>query len=281
MRALVYSVRDPAGKGIAEYLREVTSSEKTDVKNAVEAWYIRELDSILAGFEEDIIFLDFLDDIFDNVEFYIVLSRHSAASGMKSLTTHHTGNPLKKALAGGKPMKLAVANPPVTWLLLTYMKEEADMAGLKDFQVTFEVTHHGPTEVNKPLSFIEIGSTPDEWGMKKAHRVIGDVVIKALKSYSGSAVNCVPTVGFGGPHYAEKFGMRAFEKNECYGHIISRYALKELRDEPELLTKIVMDTLSRTSIPPKKMVMLKKVGSIPKKIIAEIASKAGVELEIV
>lgn len=70
------------------------------------------------------------------------------------------------------------------------------MGKLSDFEVVYEVTHHGPTNLRKPLTFVEIGSSETEWTYEKAHEVVGESVVKALREFRYS-VNCVPTVGSG------------------------------------------------------------------------------------
>ncbi len=277
MRAMVYSVNDPAGAGIAEYVREVCSVEEYDVPRAVRAWRVKGLDSLLVGFEEDVIFFDFLDEILPESEYYIFLSRHSAESGIKSFTTHHTGNPTSQALYGGRPHELSIAIPPLSRAFLEGMAKVVDEKKVTGYKVVYEVTHHGPTNLRRPLSFIEIGSSIEEWRSREAHEVIGEVVIRALKG-EFRPERCFPVVGFGGPHYAETFTRRALERGECYGHMIPRYALKELRERPDILKAIATQTLEKESIPIQGIVMLKKVGSVTKKVLKELAAERGLEL---
>ena len=282
MIVLAYSVNDPAGKGIADYLRETCSFEEVHVNGALESWFLKDINSVLAGFSDDVIYFDFLDAVFKDVDYYVILSRHSATSKIKSLTTHHTGNATGKASAGGRPFELSISNPPLTWLFLTNLKSEAESRGLNDFEVTYEVTHHGPTMVSRPLTFIEIGSSPDEWRLSKAHQVVGEVVMKSIKDFINSrGTECLPTVGFGGPHYADKFSDRAFRFGECYGHIISRYALKELRDNPRVLETIVRDAITKSSVKTERLVALRKIGSLPRRIVTSVAEELDVELVII
>jgi len=278
---LVYSMHDPAGSGIANYIMHHFTCEELEVPRAYSAVYVKELKSILAGFNEDVIYFDFLDERLD-VDFYIILSRHSAESGIKSLTVHHTGNPYGKASFGGRPYELSVANPPITKLLLIKLSELAGKYGLSDFQVVYEATHHGPTNLRRPLTFIEIGSSISEWKMQKAHEVVGESVAEAIRNYlsSGEFV-CVGSVGFGGQHYSSAFTKRALSTDECYGHIIPRYAIKILKnEEPGMMKYVFEQAITKNSVRIVKAVALKKLSRAVKDTIKELAEGLGIELII-
>jgi D-aminoacyl-tRNA deacylase len=274
---LVYSLGDPAGLGIAEYIRETCSVDEVDVLRAKEAWKVKGLEAVLAGFEEDVIYFDFLDEVLPDAQYYVFLSRHSSSAHIKSLTTHHTGNPWGRADAGGKPYELSISNPPLAWFFLRGLFSRAIASGLRDFQVTYEATHHGPTNLSKPLTFIEIGSSPEEWRLRKAHELVGDVVIETLKKGLQNAT-CVPTAGFGGQHYAEKFTRRALDLGECYGHIIPRYALKELKSDTQNLGKVIRSALTKSSVKIDRAVVLKKAGGVVRKAVEEAASELSIEV---
>jgi len=278
VRVLAYSLNDLAGKGIADFLRGELRVKEVHIKGTARAYVVDELDAVLAGFEDDVIYFDFLDDVFSDAELYVVLSRHSATSGVKSLTTHHTGNPLGSAVAGGRPYELSVSNPPLAKMFLALLRGFRDEYGLTEFSVTYEVTHHGPTNLRRPLTFIEIGSTEVEWSMKKAHEVVGMAVIQALKGFKGCS--CVPTVGFGGPHYATPFTERALKSGECYGHIISRYALRDLKRDRGLLARVVRDSIVKSSVETRKAVVLRKAGRVVRDVVTEVAGEYGVEVEV-
>ena len=276
---LVYGVNDPAGAGIAKYLREVTACVGTNVSRAVEAWYIKDIDAVLAGFQEETVFMDYLDEVFPSAKFYVFLSKHSATSGIRSLTAHHTGNPTASATVGGRPYELSIAYPVLTYNFIRGLNEVSKARALQGFEVVYEVTHHGPTSLNKPLSFIEIGSSDSEWRLKEAHEVVGEVVLNALKALEH--MECVPVAGFGGPHYAEKFTRLALQENLCFGHIIPRYALKELRSVPERLESIIAQAVTKSMPKPAKVLVMKKVGSLARDAIKRVAEELGLEFVII
>ena len=53
--------------------------------------------------------------------------------------------------------------------ILMEMKRLAEQKGLK-YDVTLEVTHHGPTELSVPSLYAEIGSTEIQWKDPEADR---------------------------------------------------------------------------------------------------------------
>ncbi len=276
--ALIYSVIDPAGRGIGEYLLEVLGGRVVREGLSHKVIMLKGLNALLVEIREDIIYAENLDRVVSEASMYVFLSRHSASLGIRSLTAHHTGNPAGKAPFGGRPYELCIANPLLTYMLIHGLFRARVKHGLKDFRVTYEVTHHGPTGLKRPLTFVEIGSSLREWTMRRAHEVVGDVVIEALKNLG--SVECVTSVGLGGPHYAEGFTRRALELGECYGHIIPRYALKDLRGDEQLLRNVIKEAILKSSSPIERVVVMRKVGSVVRRAAMEVAEDLDVELVV-
>jgi len=281
VKVVVYSVIDEAGKGIAKELLNLVKYSEAEVPKALKAYVVKDLDTIIACFREDVIYFDFLDEVFSkyDVNYYIVLSRHSAKSGIKSLTVHHTGNLTSSAQAGGRPYELSVSNPPVTKELLLGLVKAREEFGLGDFEVTYEVTHHGPTGIKKPLTFIEIGSSIREWVLSNAHKALAHVVLNVITKERTNY--CKAVVGVGGPHYAGTFTKRALTSDECYGHIIPRYSLRELKNNVGRLREIIIKAVTLSSVTTKEFIVLKKVGKVVKDVINEVASDLGVKVTVV
>ncbi len=265
---LVYSTRDLAGKGIAKHVVELLGLREGGIL-AGNSYYIGD-DVVLAGFNEDVIFFDFLYDYLD-VEYYIVLSRHSSRAKVKSLTVHHPGNPTNSAEAGGRPRELSVAFPPMAKKLITLLDKYASEENLKgEYDVTLEVTHHGPTSLSKPIVFIEIGSSPEEWSDERAQRLIARVVVDSI---TNNLPECIPSTGFGGGHYARKHTKVMLTTNYCLGHIFSKHVI-DLIDE-----EIVLQAIKR-SVPQSTSVVIEKKGvrSAQRKMIKEVAGKLGLSI---
>ena len=149
----------------------------------------------------------------------IFASKHRSKEEINSLTVHCTGNPSEEARLGGKPRSLAVSSPAAMKSILMEMKRLAQEKGLK-YDVTLEVTHHGPTELSVPSLYAEIGSTETQWKDPAA----GEVVAKAILAVSTEKV---PSgLGFGGGHYAMRQTGLLFETGISFGHNFPKYQLE-------------------------------------------------------
>lgn len=149
----------------------------------------------------------------------IFASKHRSKEEINSLTVHCTGNPSEEARLGGKPKSLAVSSPAAMKSILLEMKKLAQEKGLK-YDVTLEVTHHGPTELSVPSTYAEIGSTETQWKDPEA----GEVVAKAILAVS---LEKVPAgLGFGGGHYAMRQTGLLFETGMSFGHNFPKYQLE-------------------------------------------------------
>ncbi len=271
---IVYSVNDPAGKGVAGKLIEILGFRECSICRDAVTCYCGE-NYVLAGFKEDVIYFDFLDQrLPGEVTHYIVLSRHSSARKVKSYTVHHTGNPGPEAPYGGKPRSLAVASPCVTYTLLLLLRKYAVEYGrLGEYEVSYEATHHGPTEANKPLTFIEIGSTLEEWVDGINHLVLANAVMELLNK---GLVKCKPVLGIGGGHYPRKHTRKAFEDGYCYGHIFAKYALQYLDKE------ILHQAIKRSEPAPQAIVVEKKGTRREHRVLIEgFASSHGLVVEYI
>jgi D-aminoacyl-tRNA deacylase len=162
------------------------------------------------------------DDLGINVHEVVYLSRHKAASGKPSLTVHPIGN-WNSADFGGRGGRVVPSAPHLMTSLLLRLRSEA--AGM-DFEVTYEVTHHGPW-LSTPTMFIEIGSSEATWG----HRGAAQAIARALTHV---AVEEHPVaMGIGGGHYAPRFTEVALGKKVSFGHMLPTYAF-----DPENLSSL-------------------------------------------
>ena len=231
MFGFAYSVNDVAGSGMASSLIDLYGLDCVeDVRDLGSAVRVCSNDTVkIVGFRDDVIYFEFLDSFFDSGVFdaAIVLSRHRASSGVPSLTVHSTGNPGPQALYGGRPFEIAYTRPSYSGSLLYYvwvLSREGYVSSI-DFQVTYEATHHGPTGNRIPVVFVELGSSEREWGVREAH----DLWARAIDRFIDKGSICGElAIGFGGSHYPERFTRMTIEKGICFGHIIPRYALKNL-----------------------------------------------------
>jgi len=176
----------------------------------------------LVEIEEIHVFQDELDKKLETVRLpaslIIFASKHRGKEEVNSLTVHCTGNPSEEARLGGRPKELAVSSPPAMKSILKEMKKLAEKKGLK-YDVTLEVTHHGPTELSVPSLYVEIGSTEKQWEDLEA----GEVAAKAIFAVSLEEVPVA--LGFGGGHYAMRQTGLLLETDISFGHNFPKYQL--------------------------------------------------------
>jgi D-aminoacyl-tRNA deacylase len=177
----------------------------------------------LIEIEEMHVFQDRLDRKLENARLpaslIIFASKHRSKEEISSLTVHCTGNPSDEARLGGCPKSLAISSPAAMKSILMEMKRLVEQKGLK-YDVTLEVTHHGPTELSVPSLYAEIGSTEAQWKDPDA----GEVAAKAILAVSLEKVPVA--LGFGGGHYAMRQTGLLLETDISFGHNFPKYQLE-------------------------------------------------------
>ena len=174
----------------------------------------------------DEIHCDHLEDHF-SPEVFIFCSRHRAESGKPALLVHSTGNLGEAADFGGAPHQLSVSAPSLVSAALKRLFEERNKSGLDEFDVSLEVTHHGPTSLKTPLVFVELGSSQEYWTHQDGAGAVAAAAMDCVdEPLSGDAV-----IGFGGTHYASKFNKIVLEKGYKIGHMSPKYAINGLTDD--------------------------------------------------
>ena len=177
-------------------------------------------------------------DVYFNPQAYIFLSRHSAESGIASLTVHTTGNFSEEAKFGGAGRELGKADPGLLKnYLVALWDHRAEVGG---YEITMEATHHGPTSLQKPILFVELGSTEKHWGDADAARVVAKALMESL---SQKRVWDKTALGFGGTHYPEKFTKLLLEEEMAMSFVAPKYALGQI-DE-----RMMGQMLQRTTSP--------------------------------
>jgi len=279
---IAYSVNDVAGIGIARNIVELldcrphhnaTDFDIHRLEGLSEVYICRNGLTVL-GFTLDVIDLEVLDKLSSNSKYMVIVSRHSAKSGKPSLTTHTPGNPWGRNDAGGKPWEMPPSNPVLMWYTLNELHRLSSGQGLQGYTVCYEVTHHGPTSVSRPVTFVELGSSENEWIDVYAQKVVALATISAIEKTEEKKSECIIAVGFGGTHYAPIFTRRALEENECYGHMIPNYVIKELTlDELRVIAKRAIDLTPGCS-----RVVIEKMRKEVREVIEEEARARGIEI---
>ena len=195
--AFVNSRLDPAGMNIRRHLEELlagtlpTSHHFTFIETEHRLIYERGIDA-RAG-----------------ADLIVFISRHTSIQPVPTLTVHVTGN-IGAAAYGGDPGSLARAAPEWMHAVLRELSRRAP----EGYRVSYEVTHHGPTDVDTPSLFVEIGSTGKEWADPLAGRAVAESILAAEP---GDTINLV---GFGGNHYAARQTSIALSSRGAFGHIV-------------------------------------------------------------
>jgi D-aminoacyl-tRNA deacylase len=206
-------------------------------------------------------------DSYFNPQAYIFLSRHSAESGIASLTAHTVGNFGAEAKFGGKPRELGKVNPD---LLKNYMVAlSRRKAGAEGYEVAIEATHHGPTGLAKPVLFVELGASEKNWGDGKAAGVVADSLMESLTE---RRVWSKVALGFGGTHYPEKFRDLLVDGEFALSFVVPRYALESV-DE-----RMMGEMLAKTSVPVRYAALDWKGLGAHKEKISSLAGQFGLEV---
>lgn len=201
--SIITSRQDPAGRNIKAEL----------AKLGIQTYEV----------EEDIVYPEHVDKNpeLKNSDFFIFASWHKSEKYNKTLSVHPVGN-WHQADFGGKPETIDKSNPFFLKFLFQTLNKIATEKEA-DYEITMEVTHHGP-EISKPCCFIEIGSSEKEWDDKKAVNIISETIKQAIKNYKPNS-NWISCIGIGGPHYCPSFNKIQLSSNYAISHIIPEYAL--------------------------------------------------------
>ncbi|MDN7024524.1 D-tyrosyl-tRNA(Tyr) deacylase [Methanoculleus sp. FWC-SCC1] len=200
--AIVNSRQDPGGVNIRQHLLSLLDGP--------EDWPLTEQhDLTFLEVDERLIYQDRIDAGLD-ADLILFISRHSSRHPVPALTVHVTGNYAAAAL-GGEERMLAPAAPEWMHALLHRCARSAP----EGYRVSYEVTHHGPTDLATPSLFVEIGSTEKEWTDPAAGRAVATSILTAQPA---STINLI---GFGGTHYAVRQTAIALGSRAAFGHIAS------------------------------------------------------------
>ena len=244
LRLLVTSEKDLASLTIKEVLVNEYGFSRTNMSFEGSPTFSLGEDLNLITTTRDMIYCDHIEDHFD-AEAIIFCSRHRAESGKPALLVHSTGNLGSEALFGGNPQQLSVSAPSLVSAALKKLFEERNKMQLNEFDVSLEVTHHGPTTMNTPLVFVELGSSEALWTHEDGARAVAAAVMECVaEPLSGAAA-----IGFGGTHYASKFNKLVLEKNYKIGHLAPKYAINDLTED------VLNQMISRSANPIKSAII--------------------------
>jgi D-aminoacyl-tRNA deacylase len=200
--ALVNSRQDKAGTNIRHHIKSLLADPAGGWQQPGYAYEFFET-------EERLIHAPHIDLGMD-ADLIIFLSRHSSVNPVPVLTVHVTGN-FGAAELGGEARTLTPAAPAMMQAVLRSLARHCP----EGYAVSYEVTHHGPTDLAIPSFFVEIGSTEKEWEDPVAGVAVAKAVLTAVP------IRAVPLIGIGGTHYAPRQTEIALTARGSFGHIAS------------------------------------------------------------
>ncbi|MBW2975836.1 hypothetical protein KY347_00150 [Candidatus Woesearchaeota archaeon] len=174
-------------------------------------------------------------------DLFVFISRHQAKEERKSLTAHAPGN-FGKAEFGGKEKRLCVC--PAAYLKNIFNELHKNTLN-SGYEASMEATHHGPF-LEKPVLFVEIGTTEKEWEDKNAGKIIAKSLFNALNNKNNDYESVFV---IGGAHYNYIANKLMLKTNMASGHICAKYNLENLNSD---LIKEAMEK----SVPKAKFVLL-------------------------
>ena len=222
MNLLVAYKDDPAGNNMATFLSH-------DLEKNGDIFRGKKFDLLIIP--SPTISADWLEEKFD-YDNYVFLYKHAAESGVLALTCHSTGN-FADAKFGGNPKQVAIPFSSFQKMYLQNLWKKRDF--FSDFQITIEATHHGPTNLNKPCIFIEIGTTEKQWSDVE----LCSAIALTIKEILQQPLQQFPSaLCFGGTHYSEKFTNEVINGKFALGTVIPKHALEFL---DEVLFRHIME----------------------------------------
>ncbi len=186
----IYSKKDLASQNIANHLKE----------------YFNDI------YEVDKELLEVNKEDLDKADFYIFLSKHRSEKNLPSFTVH---------IPGILDKEVCPADGVLNSLILINLNKYNTL----NYNVSFEVVHHTPTDLDKPTCFVEIGSSEKEWTNKKAGEIVAKAIYNAIEDFKNKNYRKLDVViGFGGGHYAPKFTRYCLEGKYYFSYLIPKYA---------------------------------------------------------
>jgi len=203
-----------------------------------------EIEVYLGLTKEPLIFLNDLklNESKINPDFLIFASRHTSKTARPAFLVHTTGNWSKEADFGGDPYSLSLTSALLLKAgFISLIKKDLPTT-LLDFSFDIEVTHHGPTKLEIPLIFMELGSSKVEWGITDAGESVATTLINTIYRYLKlkKKRNNEIGLGFGGTHYAPNFQRLIETKNIAISFICPKYYIQELKSE--MISKMIHNT---------------------------------------
>ena len=288
--AIISSLKDKASTNIKEHLINYYNFSKLEQEFDDNIIYYKKINNNeikLYTIDSKLIHAEDLDKQIE-ADVFIFISKHAAKEERKSLTLHAIGN-FGKAEFGGREKTLCIA-PSV--YLKNIFNELSKNAQDSDYEASIEATHHGPY-LEKPVLFVEIGSSEKEWIDENAGNIIAKSIIniikkdnnifneknliinnESMKKINNDENNNYESVFvIGGSHYNHVANKVMLKTDLAVGHICAKYNLENLDES------LIKEAMEKT-IPKAKFVLLEWKGLGKEKArILEILEKNNIEFQ--
>jgi len=207
--------------------------------------FLNENQIFLGLTSEPLIFLEKLNVSGANLkpDLIVFASRHTSVTARPAFLVHSTGNWSSSADFGGEPQDLSKTSALLHKAGFESLREQIENFNNPDFSLDVEVTHHGPTTLDVPLIFMELGSSKQEWSIKEAGELVANAIINAVFKYLDFKEDITQQVGlgFGGTHYAPNFNRLITNNNIALSFICPKYYIQELNEN--LIKMMVNNTI--------------------------------------
>lgn len=239
---LVASDQDLAGMTMTNYLLSNAEFASEGKRDAGESYRSPRHNNVQLYISSDsLLTLENLDDLYPHADAFIFLSKHKSDSCIPTLTCHCTGNFGANNAYGGKPREIAISYPS---LQKGYLKAiSAARHKVSQYDIIIEATHHGPTSLNKPVLFVELGSSEKQWADNNAAAAICYTLLKMLHN----GIECCDKVGvaLGGTHYPTKFNKLLLESKFGLAAVASKHNLEAV--DEEMLSQMVEKSVEKVT----------------------------------
>lgn len=160
------------------------------------------------------------DDIKDvDADCFIAINVHSLDDYQRRICVHPCGNWNKKWYIsddkhlGGKEKTLAKSSGELLkQVYISLLKNNH----LGNYRVNIECTHHGPN-ISKPIVFLEIGTSFQEWTNREVSKVIINTIKDTIRNI-GIRQNKV-VIALGGDHYMQRISYLMRNSNLAVSHM--------------------------------------------------------------
>ena len=244
MILLIASKKDVASLNIKEQILKHYPFDKIANEFQGDSLFVADFEGkklTLATLSDESVKAQDLPEKFPNAKLIVFISKHSSQSGKPTLSVHTPGNFGDGELGGlSKSLSVSPASAMQNALkALMHYKEALNLS----YEVSYECTHHGPS-LNVPSMFVELGSSPTQWGDMRAAEAVAHSAMSAIASFPEPQTSAA--LGIGGTHYNQRFTLMALAGKATFGHIVPKYAVHLV--DAQMLRQCIERTLEKVPV---------------------------------